>query len=220
MSKYLPDQVKKQSAAIQELYTEMHQGSDPAAENAAAPNSTTDKPVTTEVGVIDPPEDKSKGKGKKSEEEDFKQKYLTLQGMFNSEVPKLRAEKAATELRLQNMEALLAGMNSGAVVADPLKVEVGSIVTADDEKEYGESIAVMRRVSREEMQPLLSKLAKMESIINNLNTEVMPRVDRVVRNQAQTAEQQFWDKIEEGVPNWKSINNNEDFISWMFGTAR
>lgn len=216
MSANLPEQVRKQSEEIQALYRDMKMGTDGEAAEAELEDPSPEA-VVEDIAPAAEKERKAEKPSKKKESEDFKQKYQTLQGMYNTDVPKLRQQNADLEQRLRNMEELLAGMGSGeSTQSTSLEVKSGSIVTEDDISEYGDSIEVMRRVSQEELRPLIAKLGSIESALNNLNREVVPKVNRVYTTQAQTAEQQFWGKINAEIPNWKSINNNDDFITWLY----
>ena len=218
MSNNLPEQVKKQSAEIQALYEEMGPGSEPEAGKEPEKKAPTVAAVDDDtVSSAEKERKKAEKSGKKKDEEgeDYKQKYLTLQGMYNTDVPKLRTQAQDYEKRIKNMESLLASMKPVEAAPSALEVTAGSIVTEDDVKEYGEALEVMRRVSREELGPIMRKLKELESTLDSFK-EVVPKVDRIVTGQAKTAEQQFWNKIDKAIPNWKAINGHQDFVTWLF----
>jgi len=218
----LPEQLRKQSAAVQALYQDMElgdddvlPGSDPIVEDPAksdSPKADAKKPDDASPSA--PKDSKDAGKSKK-ENEDWEQKYKTLQGMHNTQVPKLRNENQDLISKVNNLEKLIAGMGTDEPVVVS-EVKLGSVVTKEDIDNYGDSIDMMRRVSREEMAPIMSQLKAISSTVNTMTTEVMPKVDSVVNNQARTATQQFWDTVETAVPNWAEINRNEDFSTWLF----
>jgi hypothetical protein len=215
----LPEQLQKQSAAVQALYEDMElgeggklPGEDPIVED---PNKGKESKAGAKKDDASPSAAKDDAGKSKKKEEDWEQKYKTLQGMHNTEMPKLRNENQDLMNKVNNLEKLIAGMGTDEpVVVD--EVKVGSVVTKEDIDNYGDSIDMMRRVSREEMAPVMSQLKAISSSLNKMTTEVMPKVDSVVSNQARTATQQFWDVVETSVPNWAEINRNEDFSTWLF----
>lgn len=219
MSTNLPEQVQKQSKEIQALYVEM--GAEPKEGDTSEAAQLKVVKTSEEAGETTPPAENERidaGKSSKKNEgdNDFEQKYKTLQGMYNTELPKLRNQNQDLEGRLQSMEILLAGMGDEKAVQ--LEVPTGSIVTEGDRDEYGETLDVMRRVSQEELQPLMRKLNSIEASLNNLKTDVIPKVERVYSSQESAVEQQFWNKISAAVPDWESINTNDDFATWLYGT--
>jgi len=222
MSTNLPEQVRKQSAEIQALYQNLEMGKETSTEVPAKVVPPKEAKATETVSETTPPAEKEREKAgtssKKKEADDFEQKYKTLQGMYNVDVPKLRATNQDLEQRLLKMEGLLADLGGAPEAAKAPAVSTGSLITKADMEEYGDSLDVMRRVSQEELQPLFAKLSSIEASINSLNTDVRPKVDQVFSSQVQTKEAQFWEAIEREVPDWKKINVNDDFATWLFNS--
>jgi hypothetical protein len=224
MSKqHLPEQVRKQSEEIQALYLEMGEGEDgkiPGEDPVGTEEETPQAAADTDGGEATPPaveELETAGQSKKDEgKEDWEQKYKSLQGMYNTEMPKLKTQNQDLQQRLENLESLLAGTGSEESASAPLEVQTGSIVTEEDVKEFGDAIDVMRRVTQEEVQPLIETLNKLQLTLNNLNTEVVPKVNQVYTSQANTTQQAFWDRVEAAIPNWREVNNHPDFATWLY----
>ncbi len=84
-----------------------------------------------------------------------------------------------------------------------------------DVEEYGESIDIMRKVSREELVPVAQRLGRIEQMLQQMQTNVVPQVQAVVKQQAVSAEQQFWSELTGLVPNWRDVNDNQEFQSWL-----
>jgi len=212
----LPEQVRKQSEAVKQLYAQLERGEEgenptPAADPVVAPAEPADGAVTpVQPAAVEPqpagalPND------------DFEQKYKTLQGMYNNEVPRLHASNKDLQTRLSQTEALLA--NLSAVPAAPPSLQQ-HYVTDEDRTSYGDSIDMMRKVAKEELFAMGARLSAMETALNNLsaslNTTVLPQVRHVAQHQAMTAEARFWDDLQRSVPNWQQINNDPGFQSWL-----
>ena len=200
----LPKQVQKQSEAVQELYKELNseQAQDESADVKEDADSVEEQAVQSE-----PQEQVAEDN---QEEETVEQRYKTLQGMYNAEVPRLHAEKRDMANRVSQLEQLLAGMQQPKTEPVP-KAEAPKLITDADVEEYGDSIEVMRRVSKEETSAAEQKLKQLEKQIEALQTNVLPRVEQVAANQVKTSEQAFWSELSTTVPDWRDMNDNQDF---------
>lgn len=225
----IPEQIRKQTEAVKELYeqrtddttqgtgTPDTQAEDSIVEQPTTPaqadgrterdNATQSSSNEQNVDDTDSEEDQPK--------DDFVQKYKTLQGMYNAEVPRLHTTNRELQSRVQQMEQLLATLSAQNNTAHQPAIEASPQVTDRDREEYGESIDVMRRVSREEVTPVLQKMGQIEKLLQQLQTNVVPQVQNLTHRQAMTAEQQFWSGLTEVVPNWRDVNNDPDFQSWL-----
>lgn len=217
----IPEQIRKQTAAVQDLYKQLNPDT-----SQGTGDSPADAPVPEESAGEEAPADSNsepnvapqqvveqKPADGKVPEDTVLQKYKTLQGMYNAEVPRLHQQNREMQQRLQQMEQLLSTMatpQSAPAAAAPEK-----LVTENDVAEYGDSIEVMRRVSREELSSLMHRLTQVETALKQVNTNVVPQVQAVAQRQAVSAEQQFWAELSSAVPNWRDTNDREDFQSWL-----
>ena len=204
----LPKQVQKQSEAVQELYKELNneQAQDESADVKENADSVKNEAIQSE------PQEQVVQDSK--ENETVEQRYKTLQGMYNAEVPRLHAEKRDMANRVSQLEQLLAGMQQPKTEPVP-KAEAPKLITDADVEEYGDSIEVMRRVSKEETSAAEQKLKQLEKQIEALQTNVLPRVEQVAANQVKTSEQAFWSELSTTVPDWRDMNDNQDFQNWL-----
>ena len=223
----IPEQIRKQNEAVQDLYKQMNgEGNNgdgtetPAAtddntqaEQPAATDTTADGTSGTENAPLASGDEHNTDDSKK-DEESLIQKYRTLQGMYNAEVPRLHAQNRELTNRVQQMEQLLATItsqpNAASTDATPTK-----LLTDKDVEEYGESLDVMRRAAREEISSADARIAQLERTIMQLQGNLVPQVNSLTQRQAVSAEQQFWSDLNDAVPNWSSINDNQDFQSWL-----
>ena len=221
----LPEQIRKQTEAVQELYKELN------SEGSGETSSTTDvtpteaNQSTQDVSSSDsssspanPPVDSNEHSSTGDANDEYLQKYKTLQGMYNAEVPRLHSQNREMQARVAQMEQLLSTLSSQPTVA-PQATSVQNFVSDTEREEYGESLDVMRKVSREELVPLIGKISALENALNHiagsLNTTIVPQVQQVARQQAMTAEDKFWGTLTSVVPQWQQMNNDPDFQSWL-----
>ncbi len=235
----LPEQIRKQTEAVQELYKELNgtdepgTGTPPADDTVTPPSDPTATPpadsTTGTTTATQPSGTEQTPNGTTNNEDDpnsdtFAQKWRTLQGMYNAEVPRLHSQNRELNAKVQQMEQLLSTL--AAQPQSTTAPSVDPVVTEADREEYGESLDVMRRVTREELIPVAQRIAHIEKILQALQTNVVPQVQNIAQRQARTAEQQFWDELATAVPNWREVNDNPDFQTWLLdidpltGTSR
>jgi hypothetical protein len=225
----LPEQIRKQSEAVQELYKQLNAAAEQTSESKAPAQEVTAPVENAEAVQADerteannaapsPVVEQKTGDAKISEDdpnsETYAQKWRTLQGMYNAEVPRLHSQNKEMQQRIQQMEQLLASL-SAQQAAPQQSVQVEKLVTDKDVQEYGESIDVMRRVTRDELGSVANRIAQLENVIKQLQTSVVPQVQAVAQKQAVSAEQQFWADLANTVPNWREVNDNQEFQTWL-----
>ena len=223
----LPEQIRKQTEAVQELYKQLNTDSGtgevtpkadgPAASGEPAPvRSVADENLESNNAALSSGNE-STPDDEKVPEEGVLQKYKTLQGMYNAEVPRLHQQNREMTNRVQQMEQLLATLSAQQSSQPQQRQEavVEKIVSDKDVEEYGESIDVMRKVSREELIPVAQRLAQIEGMLRQMQQNVVPQVQAVAQRQAASSEQAFWADLTQAVPTWREVNDNQDFQSWL-----
>lgn len=212
----IPKQVQKQSEEVQELYKQINGTTEEAQANAEATpveavndvsEPTTSDSVEEQAPQFDPQE-QVESSDQEPKQDDWQQKYKSLQGMYNADVPRLNAENRDLSSRVSQLEGLLSTMQE-PTQQSPAVVE--KLITDDDVKEYGDSISVMRKAAREEVA---QEIAQLRQQIGQLQG-VLPQVQQVQTQQKKSAEQTFWSTIANEVPNWNDTNNDPDFQSWL-----
>jgi TolA-binding protein len=148
------------------------------------------------------------------DEESLAHRYRTLQGMYNKEVPRLHSQNRELNSRVQHLEQLLASL-SAQQSAPQASIPAEKLLTDKDVEEYGESLDVMRRAAMEQVSPMAQRINELENTIRQLQGNLVPQVQAVANRQAVSAEQQFWGGLTDAVPNWREINDNADFQTWL-----
>ena len=139
------------------------------------------------------------------EETDWEQRYKTLQGKYNAELPRLQGQVRDLETIIAQMQVVTKPDNDERKPEAP----TAEIVTAEDVEDYGEDfINVVRRVAQQEYMPLVKKLeAENEQLRSNMG--------QVQSTVAQTARQRMISALTEQVPTWRDINVSDDFMIWL-----
>ena len=213
----IPKQVQKQSEAVQELYKELKEDEvqeAPVEETAeSAPESEPSADNVTEIAAASSVEQSGE---RQEEKADWRQKYLTLQGMYNAEVPQLRQQVQEQTSKINQFEQLLSTMNQQQSQAPQQPaVEPTKLITDKEVEEYGESIDIMRKVSKEELGSMASEISNLRAQVAQMNQNTVPQVQQLANQVGNTQEQLFWAELENLVPDWDKINENADFQSWL-----
>ena len=210
----VPSQVRRQTEAVAEHFANLNKV-DPGQAPADAPNQPEPElPADTVDLTQAPPAAPNQPAG--NQVDTWEQKYKSLQGMFNAEVPRLNADNRELKAQVAQLQELLASMTNKP--KEPVNQDRPKYITDSDVAEYGESIEVMRRVFRDETAELTAKIAELEDQNLSLRASVLPRVEQMATAQASRADQQFWDGLTAQVPDWMQVNNNPDFQSWLLET--
>jgi hypothetical protein len=216
----LPEQIRKQTEAVQELYKQLNPDDNtgaegnPPADGTAATSVTSDETSVSNTAAPAPTTEQRTG-ADNVPEENVLQKYKTLQGMYNAEVPRLHQHNREMSQRVQQMEQLLASMSAQQANTHAQQKPVERIVTEQDIEEYGDSIDMMRKVTREELGAVAQRIANIEATMRQMHSSVVPQVQAVAQRQQVSAEQQFWAELAGNVPNFRQVNDHPDFQSWL-----
>ena len=198
----LPKQVQAQLAEV-EAYEkaleaqinpqdgELDTETEVVAETKEAPKLEKAKPADT------PPTD--------VEEETFKQKYKTLTGKYDAEVPRLHQQvREMTEATKQLREELK------ALKVEPTKSkEKVSLVTDADRGEFGEDLLdVQRRVAREVSEEYSDRLGQQDAVIQKLE-------EKLQQTGNQVGEVNFSQRLAQLVPDFAQVDSDERWIAWL-----
>ncbi len=225
----LPEQIRRQTEAVQDLYKQLNgeggnggtpaDGGTPPADDASANPAPADSDPSVANPAAQLPADGHTSGGTSDEDdpnsETYAQKWRTLQGMYNAEVPRLHTQNRELTGRVQQMEQLLATMSAAQTRKVDPRLPTESLVTEQDRNEYGESIDMMRKVSREELIPVAQEIAALKNLMAQIQSNVVPQVQNLTSRQSASAEQHFWGELTRTVPNWRQTNDDAAFQEWL-----
>jgi hypothetical protein len=212
----IPEQIRRQSEAIAKHYAQADTQSETVEDTVATEQEGVGASGSEQADSVEntAPESASNEQRRPDtkEEETFEKRYKTLQGMYNADTTRLRAENQQINQRVAQLEQLLASLSESA--AKPQQTAT-KLVTEKDIEEYGDSIEVMRRVTEESLSARDNRIAELEQMIRQMQTSVIPRVEQVAHKQAVSSEQMFWSELTAAVPNWRDINADQNFLNWL-----
>lgn len=137
-------------------------------------------------------------------EETWQQKYKTLKGMYDAEVPRLHAQVKELTARLDNLQSK----------AESLKQEtkakpVEKLVTEADVEAFGSDlIEVQRKVAREVAQEFAKD-------IEDLRAENAKLREQLTETGSQVSTSTFEQRLHRLVPDFDEINVDPKWIDWL-----
>ena len=213
----LPKQVQKQLDEVEELEKQLEaQGEEVEAKPEVKKKKTSKKAKAedTEVEVTDdepieePVAVEATPANDSVEEvsESFKQKYATLRGKYDAEVPRLH----------QQVKELTDQMNAIRYEAEAAKKaeaekpkEKVSYVTDADREEYGDDlIDFQRRVAKEASQEYEERFEQQARVIEQLQQQIS-------NTGSQVGEVGFTQKLNALVPGFDQLDNDERWVAWL-----
>ena len=212
----IPEQVRRQSEAVAKLYEDLNPESGAPEAGAETGNEGFEaEPANRVVPLAAGSASAEQGRSDNTDEElTYEQRWRSLQGMYNADTTRLRAENNQMNQRVTQLEQLIASL-SAPQQGQPAQGTAARLITDKDTEDYGDSIDVMRRAAREEFSEAQREIAELKRMVMQVQTNVVPKVESVVQRQALTAENTFWSELSAIVPDWREINANQGFHNWL-----
>lgn len=212
----IPEQVRRQSEAVAKLYEDLNPESGAPEVGAETGDEGFEaEPANRVVPLAAESASAEHGRPDTTDEElTYEQRWRSLQGMYNADTTRLRAENNQMNQRVSQLEQLIASL-SAPQQGKPAQGTAAKLITDKDTEDYGDSIDVMRRAAREEFGDAQREIAELKRMVMQVQTNVVPKVESVVQKQALSAENAFWSELSAIVPDWREINANQGFHNWL-----
>jgi len=213
----LPKQVQQQLDEVEELEKQLEaQGEETKAKPEVKKKKTSKKAKAedTEVEVTDdepieePVAVEATPANDSVEEvsESFKQKYATLRGKYDAEVPRLHQQ--VKELTDQ-MNAIRHEAEAAKKAEAEKPKEKVSYVTDADREEYGDDlIDFQRRVAKEVSQDYEERFEQQSRVIQDLQSKIS-------NTDNQVGEVGFTQKLNALVPGFDQLDSDERWVAWL-----
>jgi hypothetical protein len=197
----LPKQVLQQQKEVEALEQQLYaQAADTAEPTPDTPPAAADTPpaelTPTAPAESTPPK----------EDPTWEQRYKTLQGMFQAEVPRLQAQNKDLVTQLQAMQHQIVELQKPKVVETPL-------VTDEDREKFGpELIDAMQRVTkqvmREHVAPLQGQLAQRDAKIAQLEAAL-------TKTTGDVNTLSFEQRLNLAIPDFEQLNVDPKWVAWL-----
>jgi len=139
------------------------------------------------------------------DEQSWEHRYNSMKGRFE------RAETINRTLseRMEGMEATIAAMSIATPAAAAPPIKPTSLVTPEEVTDYGDAfLDVVGRKAKEAFSPEVEALKQQVEELNK-------RLGNVGAHVQQDARSRMHAYLDQKLPNWKLVNDNEKFLDWL-----
>lgn len=200
----LPKQVQEQLKELEQIEQQLAQAKEapaPEAPEEQAEPPVAESPVAEPAPVEVKPEAPTETK---VAEETWQQKYRTLKGMYDAEVPRLHAQLKELNARLDQIQR-----EPQPPKAESKQQQVDKLVTDEDVQAFGSDlIEVQRKVAREVAQEFRAELDALKNENAELRKQIGDTGTKVV-------EASFEQKLHRLVPDFEAVNTDQRWIDWL-----
>jgi regulator of sigma D len=145
----------------------------------------------------------------------WKQRFNTVQGILNSQVPRLNSDlKNANE----QIEALKATVDSlqRAQAASVEQVQAERRLNDKDSETFGEDLVdLVKRGAQEAVSQVTKQFASREEQLLAQIKRLESQLGTVNQQVSETAQDRFTRALTEQVPNWQDVNTDQGFLQWL-----
>lgn len=143
----------------------------------------------------------------------WKKRFDTVQGILNSEVPRLNSQLKERDNQLQQLSERLKAVEESSV-KEQTKEE--PLVTSKDEEDFGADLVDMtRRTARHEVREALAAYA---AELDKRFSAMMANLGEVRQSVVQTESDKFWARVTALVPDWDAVDNDPAWIEFLDGS--
>ena len=204
----LPQAIQAQVEQAETLLAEANKAREPQADLATlADQPTASAEQEPQPQAATPPAQEPQP----PQQDPWEQRYKTLQGRYNHDVPNLQSKVKELETQLtqavQKMQEVAKPQEppEKKPAADPQDVEAFGADLVDMVQRVAERMfGGAARTMQEQAARLDQRMTALEQALQGTTQTV-----------AVTAEQAFFDRLTKMVPNWEDINNNQAFLDWL-----
>jgi hypothetical protein len=196
----LPKQVEAQLRELEALEKQLTDAQNPEPQPAEPPQDP--QPAPAEPTPVEPTPTPTEPV---VAEETWQQKYKTLKGMYDAEVPRLHADLRELKGQVDNLRKA-----SETKPVEPAKPAAATkLVTDADVEAFGQDlIEVQRKVAREVASEFRGELDAMRVENEKLR-------EQLTSTGTQVSEASFEQRLYRMVPDFEAVNANPKWIAWL-----
>lgn len=162
------------------------------------PENVDPPPVSTETPPAEPQPDNK-----------WENKYHTLKGMYDAEVPRLHNQVRELE---QKMQQLMDDKKEAELRAAQQPEPVKSLITEQDKEAFGtDLIDLIERATESKISGFKAREGELLSEINELKAQL----GDVSERQVVSDKDRFLFSLGQKVPDWEQLNVDSGFLQWL-----
>lgn len=202
----LPKQVEQQLNEIEEMEKILQSNDQQDVDIDALINSQGQEIESTEPKL--PYQEEEKVNSEKLSE-DFEQKYRSLKGKYDKEVPELHQQVRALSSDLNLLNNQIKNIEERKEVPKESENTMDNLVTDEDREEFGEDLLnVQRRVAQEVVREYTQKLEQQNQNIDKIQKDVN-------KTGTDVEDMVFRQRLNYIIPDFEQINQDKKWIEWL-----
>lgn len=140
----------------------------------------------------------------------WENKYHTLKGMYDAEVPRLHTQ--VRDLQTQMQELMNAKADAEARAAQAQQEPAKSLITEQDKEAFGtDLIDLIERAAESKVATLATRESELINEINQLKAQL----GSVSERQVVSDQDRFVFGLGQKVPDWEQLNVDAGFLAWL-----
>jgi hypothetical protein len=204
----LPKQVQAQADALEQFERQVAQQPKP-------PDSQNAPPKDQEGSAQAPSPAPAPAESPKPSDDDsntWRQRYLSLQGQYNSQVPTLQQQVQTLTESVAQLTQQLKAKEAPAPAPEP----EAELVTKKDVDAFGEDLVdLARRIAKDEFGKRESKYIKQIEALQGQLAEAKGQVGEVVETTAKSAQERFFETLDARLPGWDKVQATAECQEWL-----
>jgi hypothetical protein len=197
----LPKQVQAELEAAERIEQELQNAANPQPEPVA--EEPEPEPVVEPEPVLEQEPEPQPEPTKPSDDETWERRYKTLQGMFNAETARNKAEVA--DLKSQLKQVLSEIKESKVAPTEPQR----SLVTDKDVEDFGGDLVDL--IGRKAADVVNAEMSRLKAE----NAQLREEMGSVTEQQGEARRDVYFSNLERLVPDYRELNVDPDFLEWL-----
>lgn len=182
----------------------------PTSAPAPAPDAPADQPPVDATPAPTPAPAEPPAAPPTQQSVDWEHKFKTLQGLFNAEVPKLQTQVKTMSQQLKDATEALE-----RAAKQPEQPAQQPTDTKDADAFGADLVEMVQRQVRAQFAPVATKLeTQLGMLIKRLDGVEQALAGTSGTAQA-TAEEIFFSRLDEAIPEWEQLNVSQPFLDWL-----
>lgn len=148
-------------------------------------------------------------------QETWEQRYRSLQGVFNKQVPTLQQREKELSAQLQQAQAALEKLQAQAQAQAPAQEQKPSLDPKDVDAFGTDLVEMVQRVTQSVLGSMATRFDQTVKAFDARLVKVERSLESTTATVARTAEETFFDRLTAAVPDWESVNSSQVFLDWL-----
>lgn len=206
----LPKQVQAQADALEQFERQVAAAAQPKSDEP--PPTPPKDPEGSAPAPAPAPAPAEPPKPTDDDSATWRQRYLSLQGQYNSQVPALQQQVQTLTDSVAQLTQQLRTKEAPA----PAPAPEADLVTKKDVDAFGEDLVdLARRIAKEEFGKRETKYIERIEALQGQLAEAKGQVGEVVESTAKTANERFFETLDARLPGWDKVQATAECQEWL-----